>query len=160
MHFDSEGSHNGPAFWAQPAPRHFSYKFQSKVALLMPLVTCEHAFRLRRLAAKHFFCKFLSKVALLMTLVTCGHAFVRNINALLLLDPTWSQSQCCAFATVPRVTSKGWTPPAVLFCSGWTIPGPVHGFLEVPRHRELLASGVRWPGAGRHYRRSSFRRHA
>ena len=53
------------------------------------------------------------------------------INALLLLDPTWSQSQCCAFATVPRVTSKEWTPPAVLFCSGWTIPGPVHGFLEV-----------------------------
>ena len=114
-----------------------------------------------RSGLRHFFCKFLYKVALLMTLVTCGHAFVRNINALLLLDPTWSQSQCCAFATVPRVTSKGWTPPAVLFCSGWTIPGPVHGFLEVtPASRAVSFGRTVARRSGRHYQRSSFRRQA
>ena len=48
MPFLCAGSHK--VFWAHSGPRHFFCNFPSKVALLMCLVTCGHAFRLRRLA--------------------------------------------------------------------------------------------------------------
>ena len=42
------------AFWAESGPPHFSCKFPSKVALLMSLVTCGHAFGPLRLAQSVF----------------------------------------------------------------------------------------------------------